>query len=87
MIDTMINMIQNFGFPMTVAVWALWRLDKNWGKGENIQGALKNIEDSIDEVKIVLTKNTEAIVELAFTIKLLEAIIRQDIIGGNRDAN
>ncbi|MNS66845.1 hypothetical protein D3C72_1000750 [compost metagenome] len=87
MIDTMINMIQNFGFPMTVAVWALWRLDKNWGKGENIQGALKNIEDSIDEVKIVLTKNTEAIVELAFTIKLLEAIIRQDIIGGNKDAN
>lgn len=85
-IDTIVNLIQNFGFPMTVAIWALWRLDKNWGKDGNTQTALKNIEDSIDEVKMVMTKNTEAVVELAHAIKILQVILDKEY-GGNKDAH
>lgn len=78
------DFIQNFGFPMLVAVWALWRLDKNWGKGENIQARLDSIEESIDRIELQLNKNTEIQSELLTTIKIMQAIFSKNGIGGER---
>jgi hypothetical protein len=74
-IPTAVDLIQNFGFPIAVAVWALWRLDKNWGKGESIQNTLADIEQSLARIELILNRNTEIQSELTTTIKILQAII------------
>ena len=79
------DFIQNFGFPIAVAAWALWRLDKNWGKGESIQATLTGIEDSLDRVEVVLNRNTEIQMELSTTIKIIQTLLQQQNgIGGER---
>jgi hypothetical protein len=76
------SFIQNFGFPILVAIWALWRLDKNWGKGENIQARLDSMEDAIDRIEVIVNKNTEIQSELLITIRILQGILVQN---GNGD--
>jgi hypothetical protein len=71
-IQAISDLIKNFGFPITVAIWALWRLDKSWGKG---QSSLNSIEESLDRVEEILQRNTEIQTELVTTIKIIQTII------------
>lgn len=63
--STVVDFIKNFGFPIAVAVWALWKLDKSWSQ----------IDQSLDQIQEILTKNTEIQNEMVTTIKILHTII------------
>lgn len=69
------DFIKNFGFPIAVAVWALWRLDKSWGKNESIHIVLNGVEDSLDRVEEILKRNTDIQAELVITMKVIQSII------------
>lgn len=67
--------IKQFGFPIVVAGWALWRLDKNWAKGENIQFRLDQIEEGLDRVEMAMVKQSEIQQEILLTIRILNTIL------------
>jgi hypothetical protein len=69
------DFIKNYGFPIAVATWALWRLDKSWGKNESIHTTLNGIEDSLDRVEEILQRNTDIQTELVTTMKIIQTII------------
>ncbi|WP_336784002.1 hypothetical protein [Paenibacillus illinoisensis] len=72
---TISEFLKNFGFPIAVAFWALWRLDKSWGKGESIHTTLQGIEDTLDRVEEQLNKNTEIQNELVTSMKIIQTFI------------
>lgn len=74
-ITEIIDFIKNFGFPIAIAVWAIWRLDRTWGKGENIYTSLALIESDVEEIKEIVKKNVEIQSELVTTIKIIQTII------------
>jgi hypothetical protein len=78
--------VKQFGFPIVVAGWALWRLDKNWGKGENIQSRLDQIEEGLDRIELASNKQAEISQEMLLTIKILHTVMTANNIngGGNR---
>lgn len=73
-IGAMGDLIKNYGFPIMVAVWALWRLDKSYGS-ESIHSKMNGMEDAIDRVEEVNKKNTEVLTELVTTMKIIQTII------------
>lgn len=73
-IGTIFELIKQFGFPIVVAIWALWRLDKNWSKGDNIQFRLDQIEEGLDRIEITMNKQAEIQQEMLFTIKILHTL-------------
>ena len=86
-IPIVMSAITEFGFPLVVAVWALWRLDKNWAKGDNIQNRLDDIEESIDRVEMVMNKKADIQQEMLQTIKILHTVItmnNKDHGGGDK---
>lgn len=83
-VQLIVDFLKNFGFPIAVACWALWRLDKNWAKGDNIQQRLDAIDESLDRIEVQEDKNAEIQNEMLNTIKILNGIIsnqRQNIGG------
>lgn len=72
-----IEVIKTFGFPIAVACWALYKLEKNWGKGENIKASLDNIEESLDKIEVILNKNAEIQNELVVSIKIMQTMLNQ----------
>lgn len=73
------DLIKNYGFPIAVATWALWRLDKSWGKNESIHITLSAIEDSVDRVEETIKQNTAVLAELVTTIRIIQTIIGGEI--------
>jgi hypothetical protein len=73
-----VDFIKNYGFPIAVACWALWRLDKNWG-GNTVSSSLLNIIDSQDRMETILQRNTEIQMELVTTMKIIQTIIGGEI--------
>jgi hypothetical protein len=67
--------VKNFGFPMVIAVWAIWRLDNTWSKGSDIHATLASIEDDVAEVKAIVQRSVEIQSELVTTIKIMQTII------------
>ncbi|MER2008902.1 MAG: hypothetical protein ABS939_15740 [Psychrobacillus sp.] len=76
--------IKQFGFPIVVAGWALWRLDKNWAKGESIQFRLDQIEEGLDRVEMAMTKQAEIQQETLLTIKILHTVLSPNNGGGDK---
>lgn len=72
---TISEFLKNFGFPIAVAFWALWRLDKSWGTGGNVYTSLAGIEDSLDRIEEQLDKFTEIQNELVTTMKIIQTYI------------
>lgn len=85
-LKTIVQAIQEFGFPLVVAMWALWRLDKNWAKGDNVQVRLDQIDESLDRIEMAMTKQTEIQQELLITIRLQTQLANNNNSngGGNR---
>jgi hypothetical protein len=81
---TIITAIQQFGFPLVVAIWALWRLDRNWAKGESVQLRLDEIDDALDRIELSLSKQAEITQEMLVTMRLYTQIMNSNIGGGNR---
>lgn len=83
---TIIQAIQEFGFPLVVAIWALWRLDKNWAKGDSIQLRLDQIDESLDRIEMAMTKQAEIQQEMLITIRLQTQLAQHNNSngGGNR---
>lgn len=81
-LKTIIQAIQDFGFPLVVAMWALWRLDRNWAKGESIQLRLDEIDDSLDRIEMSMTKQAEIQQELLVTIRLQTQLLTNNSNGG-----
>ncbi|WP_124118436.1 hypothetical protein [Paenibacillus xylanexedens] len=69
---TISEFLKNFGFPIAVASWALWRLDKSWG---SIHTTLQGIEDTLDRVEEQLNKNAEIQNELVTSMKIIQTFI------------
>lgn len=82
-IKLVMEAIKQFGFPIVVAGWALWRLDKNWAKGDNIQSRLDQIEEGLDRIEMAMTKQAEIQNEMLLTIKILHTVFTSNG-GGNR---
>lgn len=74
-VPLVIEAIKEFGFPIVVAIWALWRLDKNWAKGDNIQARLDQIEESMDRIELTLSKQADIQQEMLLTIKILNTLL------------
>ena len=85
MVNIIMEAIKQFGFPIVVAGWALWRLDKNWAKGDNIQSRLDQIEESLDRIELIIGKQGEIQQEMLTTIKILYTIINH--VGKNGGDN
>lgn len=85
-LKTVLQAIQEFGFPLVVATWALWRLDRNWAKGESIQLRLDEIDESLDRIEMAMTKQSEIQQELLVTIRLQTQLLANNNNngGGNR---
>jgi hypothetical protein len=85
-IQMITELIKQFGFPIVVAGWALWRLDRNWGKGENIQSRLDQIDEGLDRVELAINKQAEIQQEILTTMKILSTLItaNNNNGGGNR---
>lgn len=73
--NMIIEAIKQFGFPIVVAGWALWRLDKNWAKGENIQARLDQIEEGLDRIEMAMTKQADISQEMLITMKITHTIM------------
>jgi site-specific recombinase len=69
------DLIKQFGFPIAVAGWALWRLDRSWGKGENIQSRLDQIDEGLDRIELAMNKQAEIQQEMLLTIRLINTLI------------
>lgn len=80
--NMVIEAIKQFGFPIVVAGWALWRLDKNWAKGENIQSRLDQMEEGLDRMELTLNKQSEIHQETLTTLKILHTVITAN--GGDK---
>lgn len=76
-VNIIMEAIKQFGFPIVVAGWALWRLDKNWAKGENIQARLDQIEEGQDRIELLISKQGDLQQEMLTTIKILYTIINR----------
>jgi hypothetical protein len=74
-INIVMQAIKEFGFPIVVALWALWRLDKNWAKGENIQSRLDQIEEGLDRIEMAMSKSADINQEMLITLKILNTVI------------
>jgi hypothetical protein len=86
-LKTIMQAVQEFGFPLVVAIWALWRLDRNWAKGESIQLRLDQIDESLDRIELAMTKQAEIQQELLITIRLQTQLLHNNNNnngGGNR---
>jgi hypothetical protein len=83
-IKVIMEAIKQFGFPIVVAGWALWRLDKNWAKGDNIQARLDQIEEGLDRIEMGMNKQADIQQEMLLTIKILNSIITHNNGGGNK---
>lgn len=81
-LKTIVSAIQQFGFPLVVAMWALWRLDKNWAKGDNIQNRLDQIDESLDRIEMGMTKQAEIQQEMLITIRLQTTLAHNNNNGG-----
>lgn len=81
-LKTIVQAIQEFGFPLVVAMWALWRLDRNWAKGESVQLRLDEIDQSLDRIELVLSKQSEIQQELLITIRLQTQLLNNKSNGG-----
>jgi hypothetical protein len=85
-IPTIVEFVQNFGFPIAVATWALWRLDKVWGQGAGLLSRIEMIEESLDRLEAMLVKNTDINNEIAITMKVMQTtMISHKSHGGERD--
>jgi hypothetical protein len=84
MIKLIMEAVKQFGFPMVVAGWALWRLDKNWAKGDNIQSRLDQIEEGLDRIEMTQTKQAEIQQEMLLTLKILHTVSITNNGGGNK---
>lgn len=74
-ISDTIELIKNFGFPIAIACWALWRLDKNWGKGDGISHTLSSIEDTLDRIESSLDHRNQLQQEMVTSIKIIQSIL------------
>lgn len=86
-LKTIVSAIQEFGFPLVVAIWALWRLDKNWAKGENIQLRLDQIDESLDRIEMAMTKQAEIQQEMLITIRLQTQLAHNNNNNNNGGGN
>lgn len=87
-VDTIVALIQNFGFPIAVAIWALMKLDKLWSIVESMKASLESIEESIEKQELVITKILDVQNEIAVTIKIFSVINNKQIYGGDiKDGN
>lgn len=82
LIKTIMQAVQDFGFPLVVAMWALWRLDRNWAKGESIQLRLDEIDESLDRIEMSMQKQAEIQQELLITIRLQTQLLNNNNNGG-----
>lgn len=85
-LSSILTILKDFGFPIAVACWALWRLEKSSSNGENIKNTLEQIDESIDRVQLTLDKITDIQHELVTTTKILYAIAT-DRRGSEKDGN
>jgi hypothetical protein len=69
------DFIKNFGFPIVIAGWAIWRLDNHWSKGSNIYITLNSIDDDVAEIKETVKRIVEIQTELVTTMKIIQTII------------
>jgi hypothetical protein len=69
------DFVKNFGFPIAIAVWAIWRLDNTWSKGSNIHATLSNLEDDVAEVKEIVKRVVEIQTELVTTMKIIQTFV------------
>lgn len=76
--------LKGFGFPIIIAIWALWRLDKSWTKGEGIQSSLDHTENAIDRIEIAINKQADIQHEMLTTLKILHTVIVSGNGGGER---
>jgi hypothetical protein len=85
-IQMIAELVKQFGFPIVVAGWALWRLDRNWGKGENIQSRLDQIDEGLDRIELAMNKQAEIQQEILTTMKILSTLMTANNSngGGNR---
>jgi site-specific recombinase len=74
-IGDILNLIKEFGFPIVVAIWSLWRLDRNWAKGDNIQFRLEQIDERLDRIETATSKQAEIQQEMLLTIKIINTLI------------
>jgi hypothetical protein len=81
--EVVMEAMKQFGFPIVVAGWALWRLDKNWAKGDNIQSRLDQIEEGLDRMELGMSKQAEIQQEMLTTLKILNTVIKYNG-GGDR---
>lgn len=77
-IASIVDAINQFGFPIVIACWAIWRLDRTWGKGKDINTSLTLIKEEVDEIKELVKKSMEIQSELITTIKIIQIIIGGD---------
>lgn len=82
-IQPITELIQTLGFPTAVAIWALWRIDKFFARGDSFQTSLDNLQESVDELHVLVEKNTEIQFELATTLRLL--MMTRNLHGGEKD--
>lgn len=78
----MINILKTFGFPIVIAIWALWRLDKNWAKGDNVQNRLDQIDESLDRIEMSMAKQAEIQQEMLITMRLQTQLVHNNNNGG-----
>lgn len=81
-VTDILNLIKEFGFPIFVAIWALWRLDKNWAKGDNVQARLDQIDESLDRIEMAMTKQAEVTQEMLITMRLTTQLAHNNNNGG-----
>lgn len=74
--------LKDFGFPIIVAIWALWRLDKSWGKSEGIHYSLDQLEGGANRIEMALGKQADIQQEMLVTLRILHSIISNG--GGDR---
>jgi hypothetical protein len=77
-IGVMLDIIKNYGFPIFVACWALWRLNKTYSN-ESTNVKLTTMEDTLDRVEEMAKKNTEILTELVTTMKIIQTIIGGEV--------
>lgn len=82
-VQPLLDLLEKFGFATAVAIWALWRMDSFFARGDSFQTSLDNIEESVDELHALLQKNTEIQAELATTLRLL--MMTRNLHGGDND--
>ena len=76
------DLIKQFGFSIAVAGSALWRLDRSWGKGENIQSRLDQIDEGLDRIELAMNKQAEIQQEMLLTIRLINTLITANTQNG-----